>query len=221
MFERFLGRMERKYGRYSGIRKLMEIVVIGMGLVYLADYLLGSTIGFTLSSYLYFNRELILQGQVWRLVTFIFDPPAMSLLFAAIKLAFYWYLGTSIQNTWGTFRFTAFYLCGMVGAIIAGFITGFGTNDYLNLSLFLACAILFPETEVNLIIVPVKMKWLALLYLLPLTQNLILMVQGADYAGILALAMSLINILIFFFDTAVQQIQLIKRRAQWKKNWRR
>ena len=33
-----------------------------------------------------------------------------------------------------------------LGAIAAAFITGYGSSDYLNLSLFLAYASLFPET---------------------------------------------------------------------------
>jgi len=63
----------------------------------------------------------------------IFMPPSSSPVFLLISLMFYWYLGTSLQNTWGTFRFTVYYLCGMLGAILAGLITGYATNTYLNL----------------------------------------------------------------------------------------
>ena len=161
MFEKLLSRGERRFGRYFGIPKLMMILCIGMGVTYVADYLLAAY-NISLSYYLMFDREAIFHGQIWRLVSFIFMPPSSSPVFLLISLMFYWYLGTSLQNTWGTFRFTVYYLCGMLGAILAGLITGYATNTYLNLSLFLACAVLFPETEVNLIIIPVKMKWLSL-----------------------------------------------------------
>ena len=163
-----------------------------------------------------FDREAIFHGQIWRLVSFIFMPPSSSPVFLLISLMFYWYLGTSLQNTWGTFRFTVYYLCGMLGAILAGLITGYATNIYLNLSLFLACAVLFPETEVNLIIIPVKMKWLALVYLLPVVQQLL----TSNLWGILALVMSLLNVILFFYGDLIQRIRDFRRRQQWKRNWK-
>ena len=200
MFEKLLSRGERRFGRYFGIPKLMMILCIGMGVTYVAM----------------FDREAIFHGQIWRLVSFIFMPPSSSPVFLLISLMFYWYLGTSLQNTWGTFRFTVYYLCGMLGAILAGLITGYATNTYLNLSLFLACAVLFPETEVNLIIIPVKMKWLALVYLLPVVQQLL----TSNLWGILALVMSLLNVILFFYGDLIQRIRDFRRRQQWKRNWK-
>ena len=136
MFEKLLSRGERRFGRYFGIPKLMMILCIGMGVTYVADYLLAAY-NISLSYYLMFDRGAIFHGQIWRLVSFIFMPPSSSPVFLLISLMFYWYLGTSLQNTWGTFRFTVYYLCGMLGAILAGLITGYATNTYLNLSLFL------------------------------------------------------------------------------------
>ena len=182
---------------------------------YVADYLLAAY-HISLSYYLMFDREAIFHGQIWRLVSFIFMPPSSSPVFLLISLMFYWYLGTSLQNTWGTFRFTVYYLCGMLGAILAGLITGYATNTYLNLSLFLACAVLFPETEVNLIIIPVKMKWLSLVYLLPVVQQLL----TSNLWGILALVMSLLNVILFFYGDLIQRIRDFRRRQQWKRNWK-
>ena len=232
MFEKLLSRGERRFGRYFGIPKLMMILCIGMGVTYVADYLLAAY-HISLSYYLMFDREAIFHGQIWRLVSFIFMPPSSSPVFLLISLMFYWYLGTSLQNTWGTFRFTVYYLCGMLGAILAGLITGYATNTYLNLSLFLACAVLFPETEVNLIIIPVKMKWLALVYrrlckklrrsyflplvyLLPVVQQLL----TSNLWGILALVMSLLNVILFFYGDLIQRIRDFRRRQQWKRNWK-
>ena len=186
-----------------------------MGVTYVADYLLAAY-NISLSYYLMFDREAIFHGQIWRLVSFIFMPPSSSPVFLLISLMFYWYLGTSLQNTWGTFRFTVYYLCGMLGAILAGLITGYATNTYLNLSLFLACAVLFPETEVNLIIIPVKMKWLSLVYLLPVVQQLL----TSNLWGILALVMSLLNVILFFYGDLIQRIRDFRRRQQWKRNWK-
>lgn len=215
VFEKLLSRGERRFGRYFGIPKLMMILCVGMGVTYVADYLLAAY-HINLSYYLMFDRAAIFRGQIWRLVSFIFLPPSSSPIFLLISLMFYWYLGTTLQNTWGTFRFTVYYLCGMLGAIVAGLITGYATNTYLNMSLFLACAILFPETEINLIIIPVKMKWMALIYLLPVVQQLL----TSNLWGILALVMSLINVVLFFYGDLIQRVRDFRRRQQWKKNWR-
>lgn len=101
MFEKLLSRGERRFGRYFGIPKLMMILCIGMGVTYVADYLLAAY-NISLSYYLMFDREAIFHGQIWRLVSFIFMPPSSSPVFLLISLMFYWYLGTSLQNTWGT-----------------------------------------------------------------------------------------------------------------------
>lgn len=215
MFEKLLSRAEKKFGRYGGIPKLMMILCVGMGIAFVADYLL-SVYGISVSGYLSFQRSAILRGQVWRLVSFVFLPPSSSPLFLLISLMFYWYLGNTLQSTWGTFRFTAYYLCGMLGAIIAGFLTGYTTNSYLNMSLFLACAILYPDTEVNLIVIPIKMKWMALIYLLPVLQTLL----SGNLLQIVALVMSLLNVVLFFYGDLIQRIRDYRRRQQWKKNWR-
>ena len=77
MFEKLLSRGERRFGRYFGIPKLMMILCIGMGVTYVADYLLAAY-HISLSYYLMFDREAIFHGQIWRLVTFVFTPPSSS-----------------------------------------------------------------------------------------------------------------------------------------------
>ena len=206
--------LERKLRRYA-IGNLMKYIVIGQGIVFALMYI-WPTLGYRLYSLISLTRAGLMRGQIWRLVSFIFMPPSSSPVFLLISLMFYWYLGTSLQNTWGTFRFTVYYLCGMLGAILAGLITGYATNTYLNLSLFLACAVLFPETEVNLIIIPVKMKWLSLVYLLPVVQQLL----TSNLWGILALVMSLLNVILFFYGDLIQRIRDFRRRQQWKRNWK-
>ena len=43
-------------------------------------------------------------------------------------------IGSALENQWGSFRFNMYYLFGMLGTIISGMITGYATNNYLNLS---------------------------------------------------------------------------------------
>ena len=62
MFEKLLSRGERRFGRYFGIPKLMMILCIGMGVTYVADYLLAAY-NISLSYYLMFDREAIFTGK--------------------------------------------------------------------------------------------------------------------------------------------------------------
>ena len=150
-----------------GIKNLMLYVVIGNVLVYFLS--LMDRTG-TLMSYLYFNSGLILRGQIWRLITFVFIPTNSSILWFAVSLYFYYFIGSTLEKYWGTPKFTIYYLFGvfltMVYAFIMGLIVpGYHAVDafYLNMSMFFAFAMLFPETQVLLFfIIPVKVKWLAL-----------------------------------------------------------
>ena len=152
----WLYKLERRFGRF-GITNLMLYIVTTMLFVAIFDMV----IGFPLSRWLALIPAYVMQGQIWRLITFIFLPPATSPLALVLSLYFYYIMGSTLERVWGTFRFNLYYLFGMVGCMIAGLITGYGTNVYLNLSLFLAFAYLFPEHKVLLFyVIPIKMKYI-------------------------------------------------------------
>ena len=144
----------------------MSLLTVAMAIVWVMDILISLS-GYELSIYglLYFDRALIFSGQVWRIITFLFlYPTASHPLLIALALYFYWWLGSSLEAYMGKARFNLYYLFGVIGSIIAGLIVGGMTNVYLNLSLFLAFAVLFPEMRVLLFFfIPVKIKWLGLL----------------------------------------------------------
>ncbi|MDD6800769.1 MAG: rhomboid family intramembrane serine protease [Firmicutes bacterium] len=212
--ERLLDKLNQKFGRYS-IRNLMTFIVGGMTVVYLAELLLYPVTGFSLSSVLAFNRNAVLHGQIWRLITFIFIPPDSSILFILFSLYFYWLIGNALENQWGAFRFNLYYLCGMVCTAIAGMITGYATNSYLNLSMFLAFALMYPDYQVMVFfILPVKMKYLALLDVV----GLVIMFIMDSWTGRIALLFSLGNVILFFWRNFIDGIQNAKRRYEWRKN---
>lgn len=218
MIERLLNRIENRFGRYHGFRNLIQFIVAAMAAVYVADLVLGYTVGFSLSAYLSFHRAAILHGQIWRIFTFVVTPPSTSILFILMELGFLYFTGTMLQSRWGTLRFNLFYFTGMLSNIIAGFITGYATTYYLNLSLMLAVAILYPMMQINLYgILPIRMKWLALLNAALLLPGLITGTWGER----IAILISLLNVLLFFFDRLLDQMRDVKRRYEWKKNWRK
>ena len=154
--------LERRLRRYA-IGNLMKYIVIGQGIMFLLLYIWLS-LGAQLYSLIALSRYQLLRGQIWRLVTFVFVPPSSSPLFIIFALYFYYMIGLSLENRWGKVKFNLYYLVGMAGAWITCLLTGHADNMFLNLSLFFGYAALYPNNEVLfMMILPIKMKYLALL----------------------------------------------------------
>lgn len=122
----------------------------------------------TLLSYFAFSPELILKGQVWRLITFMFIPQDLS-MWALLFFYFYYWIGSTLEREWGTARFNIFIFSGVILTIIYGMVIYFITGQsasigtyYIYLSMFFSFATLYPNTQVLfMFIIPVKIKWLA------------------------------------------------------------
>ena len=157
-FERFCYRHRNK-----GIPNLMLYLSLGSGIVYLLSRFANSGLLYVI---LCFDRASILQGQVWRLFTYpltygFFED---SILLVAISMLCYYSLGRAMENAWGTFRFNLYYLCGVVMMDIFCMIFGGQANVYyLNLSLLLGYATLYPNAQFFILfVIPVKAWMLAL-----------------------------------------------------------
>lgn len=209
----WLNKLERRMGKFA----ISNLIVFLIG-----AYVIGFAIGLMnpgLLGYLSLSPYHILHGQVWRLITWILMPTESNILFLLIMALFYYQLGTVLERTWGTFRFNVYIFGGMLFTVLGAFILyfiyaavygwtamgnlslilsyGFSTN-YINMSIFLAFATMYPDMEVLLMfILPIKMKWMAYVYAIITVFNLIM----ADWAGRVAIIMSLMNFLIFFFST--------------------
>ena len=154
--------------RHKGIPNLMLYITIGTAIVYFLSMVDESN---TLYYALNFNRALILQGQVWRLFTYVFTYNAGNVLLMLISLLCYFTLGRAMESVWGTFRFNLFYLTGIVLMDIFCMIFGGFSADvyYLNMSLFLGFATLHPDAGFLLFyIIPIK-AWIFALFDLTIT----------------------------------------------------
>lgn len=153
----WIDRLERKYGRYA-IKDLAKYLVIGTAFV----FVLGLFGDFRyITSMLYLERSLVLQGQVWRLITFIFIPPIQG-FWVVFALYLFYIFGSSLERFWGSFRFNLYYFIGILAAIVAAFLGGTVTPEFLSMSIFLAFAYLYPNFKLLLFfILPVKIKYLA------------------------------------------------------------
>jgi len=187
-----LDRLERRFGRFA-IRNLIQYIVGLNGLIYFLSYAYP---GSTAMRKLALVPHRIMDGEVWRLFTFIFIPPAASILWIFFILYFYYIVGTGLEHEWGSFRFNVYYFAGMAMTAAVALIIGQGSSAlYLNLSLFLAFAYVYPDFEILLFfIVPVKVKYLAWLNWF----FIIFTVLTAPIADKLAALASVTNFFLFF-----------------------
>ena len=215
----WLDKMERRFGRYA-IRNLTMYL--------LAGYAIGYLLSFTMPQLLtYFTLEpaLILKGQVWRLLSWVIIPPNDNIIFVIFMMLLYYSLGNTLESYWGAFRYNVYIFSGILFTVIGAFIvngliggiTGFGSlysTYYINMSIFLAGASIMQDYQLLLYgIIPIKMKWLAILDVVLLAVDA---VQGGLIIRIVIIA-SLLNFIIFFFCNRNLRGHSPKQAARRKK----
>lgn len=207
----YLNKLERKFGRYA-IPNLSKWLIVGYGIGYLLYYMPGLR---RLLELLTLDPAKVMQGQIWRLVTWVVMPPSFSnIFFYAIMMLLYYQLGNALERTWGTFRFNVYIIGGVlftaIGVMVSYFVLRalgdpqalymglFVSTYYINLSIFLAFAACYPEMQLMLyFIIPVKIKWLAVLY----AATVAIAFFTNPWTVRVVILMSLMNFLIFFFST--------------------
>ena len=199
-----------------GIPNLIWYLIGGNVLVYLLDYVSYSRVA--VSSLLAFDRDLIFRGQIWRAFTFLFTSWGQGLFFFLIAMYFLWFIGTTLEREWGAGKFTLYYLLGWALSLISGLITGYASSSYLDMTLFLAFATLFPDVQFLLFFfIPIKAKWLAwadgVLLGLGLVRSLIAMQWGAAVAVVIAL----LNYLVFFWPELMYQVRRLRGQANYSR----
>ncbi len=215
-FNLWLYKLENKISRFA-IERLMSIITVAMSIVFVMDILLYYMSDATafITSWLYFDRAAIFRGEVWRILTFLFVyPEGSNILLSVLGIYFYWWSGNAVEARLGKARFNLYYLFGVIGSILAGLIVGGMTNIYLNLSIFLAFATMFPDVKVLLLfIIPVKVKWLGLAEGI----LLILMIAISPLYQKVAILVAILNYLLFFGHDLIRIVKNTYREYQWKK----
>ena len=207
-----------------GIPRLMLWIVIANAAVYLLTMMDRTGL---LLYYLYFNPILILQGQLWRLVTFVFIPVnASNPIFLLLSLYFYYFIGSTLEKQWGKGKFTIYYLSGVLFTVIyamfAGLLAGASyigiTAYYINLSMFFVFATYYPEHRVLLFFfIPIKIKWLALVDALFFIYEIVVTPFPLNMLPILAA----LNILLFCLDDIISLFRTDHQSNVRRINFRR
>lgn len=213
----WLDKLERKFGRFA-IQNLMSYIVVANAAI-LILYALMPAVGQSVVSKLTLIPEFVLRGEVWRLITFIFIPPNISLLWGAIALFFYYSISNSLESQWGSFKFNIYYLIGIIGtAIVSMIFNTYGTPTFLNLTLFLAYAKIFAEAQVLLfMIIPIQVKYLGWLYWILLLPSFIF----SNWGNRMFIIVSLANYFLFFGRSNVRSVKTKRKVAHRQREFKK
>jgi hypothetical protein len=215
-----LSRLQSKFGRFA-VPNVTVILIFGQVLLYAASYLNAAN-GINISERIKFFPGQFLAGEYWRVFTFLFEPPSSSLIFAF----FFWYLfymfGTTLEVSWGTFRYNVFLLVGYIASVgtalaihfIMGGLDAPVSNAFLYGTVFLAFARLYPDFVLQILfILPVKVKWLALIQWIGYGVGFLFSPSWMVRAMIAA---SVANYLLFFGRDLWQEVRHGHRRMQFQ-----
>ena len=240
----FMNDLERKLGRYA-IPNL-TLYIIGLYIVGFILQLLGNVSSSSLAGYLTLNVHQILHGQVWRLVTWVLIPPVSLSIWIIITLYLYYFIGTTMERTIGTFRYNVFIFGGVLFMILSAFVTygvyaiifkgntaylemyssylsGVFSTYYIQMTVFLTFAISYPEMQLLLLFfIPVKVKWLGMVYAGFLAFDAIYtgLIQG-NYAVLFAILFQFVNLFLFYLSTGKMnrfKPREVKRRADFQRH---
>lgn len=201
---------ERKFGKYA-IPNISLLLILCYGCGYVIQFINASFL-----QYLTLNPYAILHGQIWRLVSWIIVPPSQSnIFFVLITLYFYYSIGSSLERTWGTYRYNVYLFSGMLFTVLGSFAmmayfyirytvippeffsiaAGYFTTYYVNMSIFLAFAATFPDVQVLLMFVlPIKVKVLGIIYAIMLVAGMF----TGNVCDRFAICASLLNFVVFY-----------------------
>ncbi|MGH7136945.1 MAG: hypothetical protein ACREHD_14490 [Pirellulales bacterium] len=203
-----LEKLERRFGRFAipNLTLLLTVAqVVGFALLWTKA---------TTPDNMALVISQIADGQVWRLGTFLFLPATTNPIWLFFALYLFYLMGSTLEAHWGEFRYNLFLAVAYVATVAAACVAPQmpATNIYLNGSVFLAFAYLFPNFELLIFfILPVKIKWLALLewigYFLAFTTG-----DWMQKAMVLA---AVSNFFLFFGKDIFRSALDGKRRMEW------
>ena len=231
--------LERKFVKYA-IRNLTMVLLAINAAGYVITYLLPQS---GLLRLLTLNPRLILQGQIWRLFTWLVMPSRDLFSFVLVAFLFYLPIGRQLEQIWGAFRYNLYIFMGLIFTVAGAFLVylffvmrlgpgsarammdtyaGAFTPYYVMLSIFFAFAATFPDSMVLfMFLIPLKMKWLGIGYGVMLLYTVL---QG-NFVTRVVIVTSVLNFIVFYLMSRKQTLNRyrpseVKRRSEFRKSTR-
>jgi len=219
MGQKLLNSLEKRFGNYAVHNITLHI--IGAQVLFWALIMMGHINPMSMVM----DGEAVLNGELWRVLTFVCMPPNVRPLFIIFAWLIFHLMGTSLEEHWGTFKYNLYLIIGFIGSILmcivpAMFANGDPTQTYIvsNLyfqgSVFFAFAYLFPNYEFHLFFfLPVKVKWLGILTAVFFAMAFF----GGGLSTKLLIIGGVANFFIFFGKEIVTNFKAKKRRTDFTK----
>lgn len=199
-----LNDLERKFRRYA-VSNITLYLILGQVLFFVFDMS-----GRFILERVVLIPDRVLAGEWWRLITFLFIPPLTNPIFAFFAWYLFYLMGNALEGHWGPFRYNLFLVIGYLVTVAVTFLFPFSsaTNIFIGGSVFLAFAFLYPDFTLYIFfIIPVKIKWLALLTWIGYAYQVLF---GSWPTRLLVLA-SISNFLLFFGRDILWRMKTGKR----------
>ena len=214
----FRKQLESRLRRWA-IPNPTAIIIAGQVVLYLLQMSRGGNADVDPFAMIYLDPGRVLQGEIWRLVTFAFVPPQMALIWAIFGWLIFYFFGTTLESSWGTYRYNVFLGIGLLANIGAAFFAWsmgaltIADNGFLYGTVFLAFARLYPDYVINLfLILPIRVKWLALVAWIAYGFRFVV---GSWMDRMLIIA-SIANYLVFFGREHVRDLNQSQRRRTFQ-----
>jgi membrane associated rhomboid family serine protease len=210
--DRLLNRIERRFGRYA--LDNLTLVLVGTQIA----TLVLSTARPAFAGMLTLEPNLVRQGEIWRLFSYLFLPASFDPLWAIFSLYWLHMMGTALETRWGAFKYQAYWIVGGLLTALGAFSFDVSAdNTYLLMSLFLAFATLWPRYEIRIFfILPVEVRWLALLDVLGLCAAIGMSDGWAMVLPVIAIG----NYLLFFGSDLVALVRNTIRQGSRRRERR-
>lgn len=215
----WMDKLERKLGRHA-IPNITRFFIIANILGIILGYLTG---GLSLT-FTFFDFGLILKGQIWRLISWILIPSSGLGFLDLLFIFCLWMLGNSLESYLGTFKMNVYFIGGIIFSDVVAIIvyltlgqTVILTMYHMLFALYLMLGLFMPDAEVRLyFVLPIRMKWLTILYFIMLVYNVYQsfsegLVYGIAYG--LPIIISVVNLLFFVFSCK-NRVSLKHRKRQ-------
>jgi len=199
-----LDKLERRFRRFA-IPQLTLYIVVGQVM-----FFISVSTGAVDIEQMLLIPGMVLQGEVWRLITFVLIPPVMEPIFVIFAWYLFYLMGTALENEWGVFRYNIYLLIAYLTTIAMSFFTPglAATNAFIGGSVFLAFAFLYPDFVLYLFfILPIRIKWLALVTWIGYFLSFVF----GGWSGRLLVLASILNFLLFFGKDIIRKAKYGRR----------
>ena len=214
---RLLDSAERRFGKWA-IPGIIRYIAIFQALTFVLSVVFPDYY-----SKLWFSKELILQGEIWRVISYLFLPPGglvamgpAGFVIMFFVIMFMFMINDGLEEAWGSFRLNVYLFSTMLLMTVAAFVTNSAVNPSMIVlaSLLMAFACYYPNHQILLMLfIPLKIKYLALLTAGLLIYTSIMLISAGAWLDFLVLLVGMLPFFRVFAPAFVEGRRMAAKNA--------